>query len=218
MRAIQIARLGQVDYLSALDLQHHLLEKRSAGEIPDLLLLLEHPHTFTQGRLGNMKHLRVPVEELEREGISLFYTRRGGDITYHGPGQLVGYPIIDLNGCGRDIGRYLRGLEQVLIRALASFGLQGEQLRGLTGVWVEGRKVASIGIGVRRWVTYHGFSLNVDPELGFFEKIVPCGLADRKTTSMREQMGSAPDPEEVRWAVSRNFIEVFGEVGDKGAR
>jgi lipoate-protein ligase B len=218
---MHIAHLGQTDYLAALSIQHHLLEKRALGEIADLLILVEHPHTFTLGRLGKLAHLKVSEEELERSGIPIHRTSRGGDITYHGPGQMVGYPIVDLNPRGRDIGRYLNGLEDVLIRALAVFGLTGEREKEFRGVWIEGKKIASIGIGVRRWIGYHGFSLNVDPDLGYFEKIVPCGLAGRETTSMKRLMGKAPQTEEVRWAVSKAFLEVFstdgGAVGSKEA-
>jgi lipoate-protein ligase B len=209
MGNIHVAHIGQTDYIVALNLQHHLLEKRALGEISDLLILLEHPHTFTLGRLGRLAHLKVSEEELERSGIPLHRTSRGGDITYHGPGQMVGYSIIDLNRRERDIGRYLDGLEEVLVRALAAFGLAGERERGFRGIWVEGKKLASIGIGVRRWIGHHGFSLNVDPDLGYFEKIVPCGLSGRETTSMKRLMGKAPDPEEVRWAVSKAFVEFF---------
>jgi len=216
MRNLQITHLEQIDYRSALGLQHRLMEKRSTGEIADQLLLLEHPHTFTLGRTGRLEHLRISAEELSQSGIPLYQTRRGGNITYHGPGQLVGYPIIDLNGCGRDIGRYLRGLEQVLIRSMAMFNLKGEQLRGLTGVWVDGKKIASIGIAVRHWITYHGFSLNIDPDLCFFDKIVPCGLRDREVTSMRQLLGEGrADAEEVRWAVSKSFIEIFCSIGER---
>jgi lipoate-protein ligase B len=213
MGNIHISHLGRIDYLSALDLQYHLVEKRSRGELSDLLLLLEHPHTYTLGRLGRLSNLKVSPEELDRSGIPLYRTGRGGDITYHGPGQLVGYPLLDLNRCGRDVGRYLRWLEEALIRALAVFHLKGERDRGFTGVWVEGKKVASIGIGVRRWVSYHGFALNVDPDLGFFEKIIPCGLTGRETTSIKNLLGRAPDPEEIRWEFTKAFIEVFAVSG-----
>ena len=213
MENIHIAHLGQTDYLAALSIQHHLLEKRALGEISDLLILLEHPHTFTMGRLGKMAHLKVSEKELERSGIPIHRISRGGDITYHGPGQMVGYPIVDLNSRGRDIGRYMNGLEEVLIRALAVFGLAGERENGFRGVWIEGKKIASIGIGVRRWIGYHGFSLNVDPDLSQFDKIVPCGLAGRETTSMKRLMGRAPETEEVRWAVSKAFVEVFSMEG-----
>lgn len=209
-KKIRVLHLGQVDYLQSLELQHQIMEKRYRGELSDTLLLLQHPHTFTLGRLGEISHLNVPPEKLDQMGIPLHRTGRGGDITYHGPGQLVGYPIVDLKGYKRDIGRYLRNLEEVLLRTLAVFGLVGERQEGLTGVWVRGKKIASIGIGVRRWITYHGFSLNIDPHLEYFDMIIPCGLKDRETTSMGKLLGKPPDFGESCGVVSKEFLDVFG--------
>lgn len=210
-----ISHLGTVPYREALGLQEHLVDLRHRQAVPDLLLLLEHPPTLTLGRSARRDHLKVPQETLARMGLPVIETSRGGDITFHGPGQLIGYPIIDLNRYGRDIGRYLRSLEEVLIGVLRRFGLRANRKDLLTGVWVGDRKVASIGIAVRRWITYHGFSLNIDPEMDVFDLIVPCGLHGREMTSLRRLMGTPPDPEEVRWETSRAFCETFGRLVGK---
>jgi len=192
--------LGCVEYGRALDLQLSTLVRRAAGEIPDTLLLLTHPHVYTFGRAGNPENLLVPPETLVREGIPVERVGRGGDVTYHGPGQLVGYPIVHL--AHPDVHRFVRSIEGALIDALALFGVEAERIDGMTGVWTGGRKIASIGVGVKRWVTYHGFALNVSTDLSYFDRIHLCGLNGRKATSIREETGGDVPFDEVREAVS----------------
>jgi lipoyl(octanoyl) transferase len=202
-------------YVSALDLQHQLVERRKRGEIPDQLLIVEHPHVVTMGRNGHSENLLASPEVLERSGIELHYTDRGGDVTYHGPGQIVGYPIFDLREWKRDVVAYLRALEQVLIEALAEFGIHGGRQPGATGVWVEGAKVAAIGVHISRWVTSHGFALNLDTDLDYFKYIVPCGLT-QPVTSLRG-LGSNASRAEVTLSVARAFGRVF-ERDMRGAK
>jgi len=193
--------LGCVEYRRALDLQLSTLARRAADEIPDTLMLLTHPHVYTFGRAGNPANLLVPQESLVREGIPVERVGRGGDVTYHGPGQLVGYPIVHL--AHPDVHRFVRSIEGALIDALALFGVEAERIDGMTGVWTGGRKIASIGVGVKRWVTYHGFALNVSTDLSYFDRIHLCGLNGRKATSIREETGADVPFAEVREAVSR---------------
>src|SRR5437870_6186784 len=183
MRKCELQALGRVDYATALDQQSRLVEERKRGLIADQLLLLEHPHVITLGRNGRLDNLLANDEILERSGIAFHPTDRGGDITYHGPGQLVGYPILDLREWKRDVGAYLRAIEQALIDTLADFGIEGGRIPRLTGVWVGERKIAAIGVHISRWVTSHGFALNVNTDLSYFQYIVPCGLT-RPVTSM----------------------------------
>ena len=192
--------LGCVEYGRALDLQLSYLERRAGERIPDTLLLLTHPHVYTFGRAGNPANLLIPAEVLAREGISVERVGRGGDVTYHGPGQLVGYPIVLL--ARPDVHRFVRSIEAALIEALARFDVEAVRIDGLTGVWVGERKIASIGVGVKRWVTYHGFALNVSPDLSYFDRIHLCGLPGRKATSIREETGVDVPFEEVRGTVS----------------
>ncbi|OGP33230.1 MAG: lipoyl(octanoyl) transferase [Deltaproteobacteria bacterium GWC2_65_14] len=192
--------LGSVEYGRALDLQLSTLRRRAEGEIPDTLLLLTHPHVYTFGRAGNPENLLVTREALARDGIPVERVGRGGDVTYHGPGQLVGYPIVHLPR--PDVHRFVRSIEAALIEALARFGVNAERIDGLTGVWVGGRKIASIGVGVKRWVTYHGFALNVSTDLSYFERIHLCGLRDRAATSIRVETGNEIPVEQVGDAVS----------------
>ena len=208
--AIAVRRLGRVEYDHAWAVQRELVASRQAGHAPDTLLLLEHPPVITLGRSGETAHLLGSDAELERRGVALVETDRGGDITFHGPGQIVGYAIVDLAPRGRDLHRYLRDLESVLIRALAEFGIVAGRVEGLTGVWVGDAKVAAIGIRVARWVTHHGFALNVDTDLSYFDLIVPCGIADRRVTSMKALLGDAIDREDVENALARAFESVFG--------
>lgn len=184
---LQVWRAGLVPYRQALAWQEQLLAERLAGS-PDLLLLLEHPPVVTLGRRGAREHLRCSCQELARRGIDLVETSRGGDITFHGPGQLIGYPLVSLDRRGRDLHLFLRALEDVLIRTLADFGLVAGRDPGGTGVWLGGKKIASIGIAVRQWITWHGFALNVRPQQGF-DTIVPCGLAGVEMTSLDEELG-----------------------------
>jgi lipoate-protein ligase B len=175
----------------------------------DLLILLEHPSVITLGRNTNEDNLLWTRETLKAEGIEYLASRRGGDITLHSPGQLVGYPIVDLNHYQRDLHRFLRLLEKTLIETLSDFGLVGESLPGKTGVWVAGRKIASIGVAVRRWISYHGFALNIDNDLAAFEAIVPCGLADVTMTSMSKELGVQIDKNDVGDSLIDHFSVVM---------
>lgn len=204
-----VRRLGTVPYREAWDLQRELVGRRGAGEVPDTLLLLSHPPVITLGRGGTADHLVATADQLTARGVEFVETDRGGDITFHGPGQIVGYTIVDLGPRGRDLHRFLRDLEDVLIRALAGFGITAGRAPGLTGVWVGDAKVAAIGIRVTRWITHHGFALNVDTDLSFFDLIVPCGIADRRVTSMRALLGRAVERSDVEDALARAFGEVF---------
>jgi lipoyl(octanoyl) transferase len=211
----ELLDLGHMGYARSLELQHDLVERRKRGEIPDQLLMVEHPHVVTMGRNGHMENVLASPEILERSGIELHYTDRGGDVTYHGPGQIVGYPIFDLREWKRDVVAYVRALEQVLIEALAEFGIDGGRQPGATGVWVEGAKVAAIGVHISRWVTSHGFALNLDTDLDYFKYIVPCGLT-RPVTSLRV-LGCNASRAEVTTSVAAAFGRVF-ERDVRGAK
>jgi lipoate-protein ligase B len=205
---LSVRRLGRVPYGEALALQARLQAERIAGAIPDTLLLLEHPDVITFGAGAKAEHA-LPEPELRRLGYEVFRTNRGGEVTWHGPGQLVGYPIVDLAPRGRDLHRYLRELEQALARALGDCGIRALRREGYTGVWIDARrKVASLGVGVRRWVTMHGFALNVTCDLARFGAIVPCGLADVEMTSVAALRADA-DPLEVECAVEARMREAF---------
>jgi lipoyl(octanoyl) transferase len=199
--------LGRTGYLDALELQRQMVERRKRGEIPDQLLIVEHPHVITMGRNGHDNNVLASPELLARAGVEFHHTDRGGDVTYHGPGQIVGYPIFDLREWKRDVVAYLRGVEEALIGSLAEFGIAAGRVEGATGVWTEHGKIAAIGIHVSRWVTSHGFALNVDTDLNYFRYIVPCGLT-RPVTSMRA-LGCTAGREEVIAAVGRGFARVF---------
>jgi lipoyl(octanoyl) transferase len=207
---VQLRNLGRESYGNALGIQHELVERRKRGEIPDQLLIVEHPHVITMGRNGHSENLLASPELLERAGIEFHSTDRGGDVTYHGPGQIVVYPILDLREWKRDVGAYLRALEQVLIETLAEFGIAGVRMPGATGVWVDGAKVAAMGVHISRWVTSHGFALNLDPDLDYFRYIVPCGLR-LPVTSMRV-LGCKATREEVVRSLAGNFARVFGRA------
>ena len=198
---------GRTAYGRAFDWQQELVAERKAGRIPDQLLLLEHPHTITLGRNGHMENLLASSEMLQRAGVSFFSTDRRGDITYHGPGQLVGYPIVDLKEWKRDVGAYVRSIEQVLIDTLADFGIPAGRIPQLTGVWVDGRKIAAIGVHISRWVTSHGFALNVSTDLRYFQYIVPCGLT-KPVTSMAE-LGCPASWDAVADRVAAHFGHIF---------
>jgi len=212
---VEVRRLGRVDYADALELQKALVDQRKQGLILDQLLLLEHPDVITLGvtARGDRSHVLATPEALEAAGVPLFDTGRGGDVTYHGPGQLVGYPIFDLKPDRCDVHRYVRDLEEALIRAVAAFGIRAGRVTGLTGIWVgpEGRetKLAAIGVRISRWVTSHGFALNVSTDLSRFGLIVPCGIADRGVTSMAEQLGRDLRMAEVEDTVIAAFSDVF---------
>ncbi len=182
----------------------------AGGRRPGVLVLLEHDHVITLGRSTKAYHLLADRTRLAVLGVELHEANRGGSATYHGPGQLVGYPILPVQAFGGDLHRYLRMLEEVLIRTVGAFGLQATRVPGLTGVWVGDRKLAAIGVGVRHWVTMHGFALNVCPDLSYFDLIVPCGISDRTVTSMALELGTQLDLVSVIPALVRNFSEVFG--------
>lgn len=175
--------LGRLSYADAFALQQDLVARRKADEIPDQLLIVEHPHVITLGRNGHSENLLASPEVLERSGIAFHHSDRGGDVTYHGPGQIVVYPILDLRHWKRDVGAYVRAIEQVIVDSLADFGIVAERVPGLTGVWTGGAKIAAIGVHISRWVTSHGFALNVHTDLNYFHYIVPCGLS-KPVTSM----------------------------------
>ena len=188
-RQLWVVRLGLMDYAQALDLQRAIARARIAGTVAqDVLLLVEHPPVVTLGRATTERNLTASRELLTARGVELFDVERGGDVTFHGPGQLVGYPIIDLKRHKRDLHWYLRQVEDGLIVALGTHGIPGERTTGYTGVWTGGRKIASIGVHARDWVTWHGFALNVNTDLAFFELIVPCGIAGVDMTSMRREL------------------------------
>ena len=209
-RTVQVRWLGRVPYAEALALQERLVAERRAGLVPDTLLLLEHPHVITLGTASNREHVLMQEAERAARSIELFETGRGGDVTYHGPGQLVGYPILDLNPDRRDLHRYLRDLEEVLIRTVAAWGVSAHRVEGLTGVWTTGGKVAAIGVRVSSgWITSHGFALNVSTDLNFFRTIVPCGISDREVTSLVRETGLELSVKDARDAVARAFSDVF---------
>ncbi|ALC17862.1 lipoate-protein ligase B [Desulfuromonas soudanensis] len=195
---------GRLPYGAALTLQEELVQRRRRGE-DDVLILLEHPPVVTLGRSGREGGLRLAAADYARSGIELVHSGRGGDVTYHGPGQLIGYPILDLSVLGRDLHRYLRLLEAVLIETLAAFGVTGERIAGRTGVWVGGAKIASIGIAVRHWISYHGFALNVADDREGFATIVPCGLPGVALTSLEGEVGRTVS----RAAVTEVLIDAF---------
>ncbi len=208
--ALSVRRLGRVGYGEAWDLQRERVAARAEGRIGDTLFLLSHPPVVTVGRGGDDRHVVASAERLAELGVDLVETDRGGDVTFHGPGQIVGYPIVDLSARGRDLHRYMRDLEEVLIRTLAAFGLEGARVPGLTGVWVGDAKVAAIGIRVSRWVAHHGFALNVTTDLEWFDLIVPCGIRGRAVTSMAALLGHPVEIAAVEDALEREFRHVFG--------
>jgi len=208
---MDVKRLGVVEYEEALALQQRLVEDRKAGRIGDQLLLLEPPAVITLGvrARSDRSHVIATPEALSARGVGVFETGRGGDVTYHGPGQLVGYPIIDLRPDRCDVHRYVRDLEEVLIRAVAAFGISATRIPGLTGIWVGDAKLAAIGVRISRWVTSHGFALNVNTQLSDFELIVPCGISDKSVTSMERLLGRSVRMETVEDGVIAAFGRVF---------
>jgi lipoyl(octanoyl) transferase len=206
-----VRRLRVVPYADALALQRSLVEDRRAGRIGDTLLLLQHPDVLTLGVRGDggRAHILAPPEVLAMRGIDVHEAGRGGDVTYHGPGQIVGYPIIDLNPDRRDVHRYMRDLETVLIRTVAEYGIDAGRIGGLTGVWVGDEKVAAIGVRIARWITSHGFALNVTTDLEYFNLIVPCGIADRGVTSLARLLGRTVELGDVQDRILDHFANVF---------
>jgi len=210
-RQVQVRRLGTVPYAVALEHQAELVRDRREGRVPDTLLLLEHPHVITLGSASEPAHVLADAAERERLGIELFETGRGGDVTYHGPGQLVAYPILDLKPDRQDLHAYLRDLEEVVIRSASSLGVRGSRVPGLTGVWAGVGKLAAIGVRVSSgWITSHGLAVNVQTDLAYFDTIVPCGLRDRRVTSLEAVLGRRVPMEEARTALVSAFADVFG--------
>jgi lipoyl(octanoyl) transferase len=206
----RVEQLGTIAYAEGLRLQADRIARRKAGEIADTLLLLEHPHVYTLGRNAQRENLLIPEDRLAQLGAQLFTTDRGGDITYHGPGQLVGYPIFDLTQHRRDISWFMRSLEEVFIRVARDFGIEAGRLAGAPGVWVGNEKLVAMGVHISRWVTSHGFAFNVNTDLRYFEWIVPCGLRDKGVTSLAKLLGQKVETDRVADGVIGQFGEVFG--------
>jgi lipoyl(octanoyl) transferase len=213
---LEVRDLGRIGYGEALAVQQELVEQRKRGLIPNQLLFVEHPHVITQGRNGHAENLLASEEALRSAGIEFYPTNRGGDVTYHGPGQIVGYPIVDLREWKRDVVAYVRAIEQAIIEALAEFNIAAGRIPGCTGVWVDGRKVAAIGVHISRWVTSHGFALNHTTDLRYFQYIVPCGLT-KPVTSMQE-LGSGASREQVLAALSTSLARQFQPSHDEPSR
>ena len=232
-QTVEFADLGSIEYGKAWDLQERMLRHKTdmkraahgatvqAGQevgptVPHHLLFCEHPAVYTMGKSGDMTHVLLSESGMAEKGVSFYHTNRGGDITFHGPGQVVGYPLIDLERFRPDLGWYLRSLEEVVILALSSFGIKGERSAGETGVWLEAgipgreRKICAMGVRCSRWVTMHGFALNVNTDLTFFDHIIPCGIRDKQVTSIRRETGADTSMDEVKALLRRSFEEVFG--------
>jgi lipoate-protein ligase B len=209
-RTLEGVDLDTIGYRDAWELQKARAELRKAGAVEDRLYLLEHPHTYTLGKTADKKNLVGNQEWLDSRGVEVFEIDRGGDITYHGPGQIVGYPIIHLSAWKEDAHEYLRALEETLIRTLADYEITAGRSDGFTGVWVEGRKIAAIGVKISRWVTMHGFALNVNTDLELFRGIVPCGLVGKPVTSMQAELGREIPLGDVKARLFDKFVETFG--------
>ena len=207
MRELEVRRLGLVPYADALELQRQLVEARKADRIPDTLLLLQHPPVITLGVKGDggRSHIVASSERLQASGVDVFEAGRGGDVTYHGPGQIVGYPVLDLKPDRCDVHRYVRDIEEVMIRVCADYGITAGRVGGLTGVWVDTEKIGAIGVKISRWVTSHGFAFNVSTRLDHFQMIVPCGIADRGVTSLVRLTEVPVEIAEVETALAHHF-------------
>jgi lipoate-protein ligase B len=214
MKPCLLIDLGRIGYAEAYELQKSLVAARKADALPDVLLLCEHPHVITLGRNGRREHLQVSEHVLRQMGVEFHATDRGGDITYHGPGQIVGYPVLQLGAIRRDVVWYVRMLEEAMIRATADFGVAARRVQGKTGVWVDANggeeKLAAIGVHLSRWVTSHGFAYNVATHLRYFDLIVPCGIAGCRVTSLERLLGRAVHREEAASRIAAHFGEVFG--------
>ena len=214
MKICQIIDLGLIGYAEAYALQQRVVAARKAGAIEEVLLLCEHPHVITQGRNGKREHLLASEHVLRQKGVEFHATNRGGDITYHGPGQLVGYPILNLGAIRRDVVWYVRTLEEAMIRATAEFGISAERVAGKTGIWVRAgkteEKLAAIGVHISRWVTSHGFAYNVSTDLRNFDLIVPCGIADRKAISLEKLLGRHVEEKEAAPRIAKHLGELLG--------
>jgi lipoyl(octanoyl) transferase len=210
MRALDVRRLGVVSYADGLELQRQLVDERKTGKIPDTLLLLQHPHVLTIGvKKDGKDHILATPDRLSSLNVEVFETGRGGDVTYHGPGQLVGYPILDLNPDRRDVHRYVRDLEEVMIRVCADYGLEAGRVKGLSGAWIRDEKIGAIGVRISRWITSHGFAFNVSTNIDFFNLIVPCGIADKGVTSLAAKLSKAPAMTDVEDRFVKHFAAVF---------
>ncbi len=214
MNRCHMIDLGLIGYAEAWALQKRIVAARKAAAVEDVLLVCEHSHVITQGRNGKREHLLASEHVLRQKGVEYYETSRGGDITYHGPGQIVGYPILNLGAIRRDVVWYVRMLEEVMIRATSEFGITAERVAGKTGIWVKSgdteEKLAAIGVHISRWVTSHGFAYNVSTDLRYFDLIVPCGIADRKATSLEKLLGRSVEQEEVAPRIARHLGELFG--------
>ena len=202
--------LGRVSYEDGLHLQEDAVKRLRAGDAPEQLLLLEHPHVFTLGRGADSSNIIADQQQLKSSSVEVHETGRGGDVTYHGPGQLVGYPIINLKPDRCDVHRYVRDIEEVLIRTLAEYGVKAGRISGLTGVWVGNEKIGAIGVRIARWITSHGFALNVNTDLSYFKMIVPCGITDKGVTSLSRLIGREVELPEIAEVAAARFAEVFG--------
>jgi len=208
-RQLEARWLATVKYDDGLKLQESTVEQLRTEAGVEQLLLLEHPHVFTLGRGADSSNILADQQQLEATSVDVFETGRGGDVTYHGPGQLVGYPIINLKPDRCDVHRYVRDIEEVLIRTIAVFGIHGERISGLTGVWVGNEKIGAIGVRIARWITSHGFALNVNTDLSFFQMIVPCGISDKGVTSISKLLGRSVELRELAEIAAIQFAEVF---------
>ncbi len=218
MKVCLVYDLGLVDYHKGLLLQERLLNSRKSGAISDVLLLLQHPSVFTMGRSGIVENIIVPEETLVKEGIPVFHTNRGGDITYHGPGQLVGYPILNLREDGLTVHQYVWNLEEVVIRTLADFGIGGQRISGRRGVWVERQKICALGLRISGEVSMHGFALNVNTNLKYFTYIIPCGIAGVSITSVSKLFGHEVEIGEMQENLLRHFSQIFRFTLEYGER
>lgn len=210
-RPLEIVRLGRIRYSDGLERMEAQVDLRRKGEAPDTLFLLEHDPVLTLGRRGSLEHVLASREALAARGVDLVHTGRGGDVTYHGPGQVVGYPVLDLNPERRDVRRYVHDLEEVMVRVCATYGVRAGRMDGLIGAWVDGRrKIGAIGVRISRWITSHGFALNVAVDLGAFDLIVPCGIREYAVTSLAIETGLQPTTEGVMDRLETCFRGVFG--------
>jgi len=209
MRILNYCNIELIDYKEAWELQKEVLEARHQNKIEDTLFLLEHNNTYTLGKIADKNNLIGSEDFLKKNNISVYDIDRGGDITYHGPGQIVGYPIINLNNWKNDTHKYLRALEEVLVLTCAQYGLKAERNCKYTGVWIGNRKIAAIGIKVKRWITMHGFAFNVNPDLALFNGIIPCGINDKEVTSLNKELSNKTNISEVKENILSNFKKVF---------
>lgn len=228
MQLVKLIDLGLIDYKEAWDYQEKLFEEvvqiksnnrklpsESISPTPNFLLFCEHPNVYTLGNSGDKQHLLINEQQLEEKNATFYKINRGGDITYHGPGQIVGYPILDLDNFFTDIHKYLRFLEEIVIRTLLEYGIESSRSKGETGVWIDvenplkARKICAMGVRASRWVTMHGFALNVNVDLGYFNNIIPCGIVDKAVTSMDKELGKKIDEEEVKQKLKKHFTALF---------